>query len=138
MAGRQQGLCKAERLSSRKEITRLFEEGSSFYSYPFNAIWAESRGNGKYPVQFAVSVTKRSFKKAVDRNRIKRLIRESWRRNKYQLYNILEQHNLKLIVMLIYSGKNIPGQELMDRKINELILNFSLNLPIPGGKNGPG
>lgn len=134
MPVKEEGFCKNERLSSRKEIARLFEEGKSFYSYPYNVIWSESNLPMQYPVRLAVSVTKRGFKRAVDRNRIKRMTREAWRKNKQLLYGPLLKHNIAIVVMLIYTGKEIPATEVIERKMRELIANFSLNLHLSGSQ----
>ncbi len=83
---------KAERLKSRKVIELLFKDGKSFGAYPLRLVFLkneEPRSNA--PVQFTVSVPKRSFKSAVARNRIKRKVREAWRLNKHWLYEKLEK-----------------------------------------------
>jgi len=126
------GFGKEERLCSRKEITRLFEEGNSFFSYPFNLIWIKSDNKLHFPAQFAISVSRKSFKKAVTRNRIKRLIREAWRLEKSVLYEYLKQHNICLIVMLIYIGNDVPRHAELRPKVVELIRNFSLHLDKSG------
>ncbi len=96
---------KEERLKSRKEIDRLFSEGASFHQYPFRWVWAERSEEiqpNPYPIQVGVSVSKRRFKLAVDRNHVKRLCRESWRLSKHNLYPRLDAG---YSIMLIYTGK---------------------------------
>jgi len=126
------GFGKEERLCSRKEITRLFEEGNSFFSYPFNLIWIKSDKKLPCPAQLAISVSRKSFKKAVTRNRIKRLIREAWRLEKVVLYEYLKQHSICLIVTLIYVGNDVPDPGELRAKVEELISNFLLHLDVSG------
>jgi ribonuclease P protein component len=93
---------KEERLNKEKLIKELFEEGSSFYFYPFK-VWHKGNSDTSYPVhQVMISVSRRNFKKAVDRNLIKRRIRESFRLNK----NLLPA-GPKLLIAYIYSAKEI-------------------------------
>lgn len=115
-----------ERLKSKKAISALFEEGNSFYCFPFRVLWMDSIHRGHYPVQVAVSVSKKNFKKAVHRNRIKRLMREAWRLNKNRLYSSLEEHNKKIIVMLVFTGNKIPAYKVsagsMEKVVSKLLL----------------
>jgi ribonuclease P protein component len=71
---------KSERLYKKKDIQELFDKGSSFYLYPFRVIAQKSPGPHTNQVLFSVS--KRNFKKAVDRNLVKRRMREAYRLNK--------------------------------------------------------
>src|SRR5687767_2812315 len=94
---------KQERLSGKKKIEELMEKGNSFSKFPFRVVWKEA-DNGVSPrAQIAISVSKRNFKKAVDRNRIKRQIREAYRTGKQPLYEHLEAKNKKIIFMVIYT-----------------------------------
>ena len=71
----------------------------------------------KAPTQFLVGVSKKRFKRAVDRNRIKRLMRECIRKNKEALYPSLEGQDLKLAIMLIYIGNEMPNYQALEAKI---------------------
>ena len=73
---------KEERLRSKKLIEQLFREGSSFNSYPLRFVALHVPEVSEPPVQVLVSVSKRNFKKAVDRNRLKRQIKEAYRLSK--------------------------------------------------------
>lgn len=81
------------------------------------------------PVQVAVSVAKRKFKKAVHRNRIKRLMREAWRHNKLSLYSKLEEHNYQIVVMIVYTSDSMPDYTTVEKKVKEIVSKLLLVLP---------
>lgn len=97
---------KEERLTSKKVIDKLFTEGESFLSFPLKIIFFETLLNSKFPVQAAFSVGKRSFKLAVNRNAIKRKMRETYRLNKHNLYDALGDK--QVAIFFIFIGKEIP------------------------------
>lgn len=119
---------KKERLCSRKAISGLFEKGHSFYSPPFRVLWMVSVDDQHYPVRTGISAGKKSIPRAVDRNRVKRLVRETWRMNKHILYRQLEQLDMKLVIMIIYSGNTVPEYRDIEAGMNKLVRNFSLHL----------
>ncbi len=108
---------KEERLYSKKQISRLFAEGNSFYKYPFKVICLRETSDKPELPKILISVSKRNFKKAVERNKIKRLIREAYRKNKKILIDSkLTERNLMLLA-LIYTGKTILSYAGLERKI---------------------
>jgi len=117
---------KNEKLCSRRIISELFESGKSFYSSPLTVLWMKSRDKIPSPAIVAISVGKKNFRKAVERNRIKRLLREAWRINKHKLYMKLEQLNVQIVIMIIYSGSKMPVyhdlEEHMENTLNSLLL----------------
>lgn len=123
---------KKERLCSRKVIAALFDEGKSFYSGPFRVLWMKSSDPLPCPAAVAISVGKKTMPKAVMRNRVKRLVREAWRLNKHKLYPRLEEMNIHLYIMLIYTANEIPGYEGLEKQMDKLIVNFSLHLSAAG------
>ena len=69
----------------------------------------------------AFSVSKKNFKKAVDRNRIRRLIKESWRLQKKELQLSLQTNQKDLNIFFIYTGKEIPDYQLILKKMGDVI-----------------
>ena len=108
---------KEERLCKKTTIDNLFDNGQSFFIYPCKVIWLESTEDMKYPAQVLINVPKRNFKKAVDRNYIKRIIREAYRKNKKLLYEALELKQKKLNFAIIYSAKEIIDYHELEQKI---------------------
>lgn len=104
---------KEERLSKEKIIQELFEKGSSFYLYPFKVYFMKNPNPDSQVPQVLISVSKKNFKRAVDRNSIKRRIREAYRLNK----NLLPGQN-KLAIAYIYSIKEIlPTAQIQERLV---------------------
>jgi len=100
-------LGKKERLKSRKQTELLFSEGKRFTIVPFRIYYSLYKA-AKSTVQFGAGVSKRNFKKAVDRNKIKRLIREAYRLQKNIIKEKLEEKNYQLTLFFIYTGKELP------------------------------
>jgi len=115
------GYNKYEKLKSRKLIKQLFEDGKAISVFPLRLIYLKTNHDGKYLLQTGVSVSKRNFKLAVDRNRIKRMMREVYRLNKAKFYNNISE---KYIFMFIYLGKKEMDYHKLDKKMNELIDSF--------------
>ena len=100
------------RLSSKKDIGQLLEHGTVLFRYPFKLhLYPLAAGEG---VSFVISVPKKSFKKAVDRNKIKRLTREAVRLNQ----SILSNFNANFL--FVYIGKGIESFENVNKSIQEL------------------
>lgn len=118
----QQTFKKQEKLKKRKLIEQLFNEGKSISAFPVKLIYLELEHNSPYKIQTGVSASKRNFKKAVDRNRIKRLLREVYRKNKYLIYE--SEHTKKHIFMFIYLGKRELDYHSLEDKMKVLIKKF--------------
>jgi len=113
---------KEEKLKKKNLITELFASGKSASVFPLKMVYLENDHESPFKVQAGVSVSKRNFKSAVDRNRIKRLMRESYRKNKHLIYN--DDDTKKHILMFIYQAKREVSYEQMEEKMNELIQKF--------------
>jgi ribonuclease P protein component len=107
---------KEEHLCRKKLIDELFGRGSSFGLYPLRLVWLPTTAPTTDPPQVLVSVSKRSFKHAVDRNRLKRLMREAYRLNKYRLLEAPGGHSVALLA-IIYSGKEKKPFALVEKKL---------------------
>lgn len=106
-----------ERLKSAKSIEYLFSDGKAISAYPLRLVFI-GNSNGADPMRCAFSVSKRHFKKAVDRNRIKRLLRTSYRKIKPTLYQKLPHPYMG---MILFNGKEIPSQKNTDKSMEILL-----------------
>jgi ribonuclease P protein component len=117
---------KEERLCNKRLIDELFHNGSSFLCYPFKAQWLPVNEPADAPVQILISVSKRRYKRAVDRNLVKRRIREAYRLNKQQyLYDVLSIAQKNIIFSIGYIGKEIEPYALMEKKMLKLLKQLS-------------
>lgn len=93
---------KSERLCGEIRIAKLFSEGKAFVVYPFRFVYQITDERNAAAVRVLISVPKKKFKKATDRNRIKRQMREVYRLNKYELFRFCEDNEVNLIVGITY------------------------------------
>jgi ribonuclease P protein component len=114
-----QTFSKSERLCSQVIIDDVFETGKTIVGPSFKLIWKRADGFDEEPVQILISVPKRNFKKAVDRNKIKRRIREIYRKNKNIIYSLKKPETY--YIMLIYTGKTIIEYKEAEGKIIKLL-----------------
>lgn len=99
----------------------LFDNGNIFYSPMFKIVWIKNTVRTSFPAQVAFSVSKKGFRKAVDRNMIKRRIREAYRLNKQKLYDSLNSINVQIAFIIIFRENNIPDYQRVERSISELL-----------------
>ncbi len=121
-------LGKTERLKSRKQIERLFKEGKTITVTPFKIFYILEKEMITIPATsnllFGIGAGTKHFKKAVDRNRIKRLVREAYRLQKNELKVKLMEKNLQLNVFFIYTGKELPLYSLVFEKTGMALQKF--------------
>lgn len=122
-------LGKKERLKRRKIIEQLFREGKGINVPPLRATYKLYTNTLEDALQAGFTASSRQFKKAVDRNRIKRLLREAYRLQKNTLQQKLRDEQKQLAVFFIYTGKEMPSfaivQEQMAAILNKLIKRLS-------------
>ena len=122
-------LKKEERLCNVKLIEKLYHSGSSFLVYPFRIIWHSSEAISEFPVQILISVPKKKFKRAVDRNLLKRRIREIYRTHKAEnLFPFLNERSEKIVLGINYIGNEIAEYVSMEKKFNTAMLRLKKNI----------
>ena len=116
---------KFEKLKSRKQIELLFAQGKSISSFPVKVFYLPVEHTPEHPVQVGVGVSARNFKKAVDRNTIKRRMREAYRLHKLPLHQHLVAAEKSVAVFILWIDKQLPTsaalQDLMPTVIEKLI-----------------
>ncbi len=111
---------KKERLSSHSLIQKLVEKGKSFKVFPFYVKWTYVDINVA-PVQVTFSVSKKKYKRAVDRNLIKRKCKEAYRLQKNPLIEKINGQNKNIIIIISYINKEIVEYEKIEKAIEKII-----------------
>ena len=112
---------KKQKLCGEKVIERLFANGKSISEKPFRAIWNFEKNNDQVCVKSLIVVSKKRLKLAVDRNVVKRRIKEAYRLQKKQLECFLEGTNQQLNLAIIYQQEEILDYKTLEEKINLLL-----------------
>ena len=109
-------LRKHERLKKRDDINLLFSQGESLFEYPIKLYHLKKEAE-EQPILFGVSVPKKKFKKAVDRNLIKRRIREAYRLHQKPLKELFKKKEGSLLIMPVYIADEIVDYQKLEGKI---------------------
>ena len=111
---------KSERLHSKKLIEELFNSNTSFTVYPLRVVYSKKSLHANDPHQMLVSIPKKRFKRAVDRNKLKRRIKEAYRLHK----QVLEEgkREFYLLIGYIYVGKEIANYQEVEKKLKQSLL----------------
>ncbi|MBD0831267.1 ribonuclease P protein component [Aestuariibaculum sediminum] len=112
---------KKEKVKSKKLIEQLFTEGQSVSAYPLRLVYIQTAFNEPIVAKTGVSVSKRQFKTAVARNRIKRLMREAYRLNKASYFNNI---STQYAFMILYIGKEKPTLNQIENRMQHLFNKF--------------
>ena len=114
---------KAEKLKKNKPIEDLFSKGESINHYPFRLMFSlsESDADLLYPAKVAFVVPKRLFKKALDRNNLKRKMREAYRKNKTELYQVLASNTKKAEFVIVFVAKEKLEYRTIEEKMTGLL-----------------
>ena len=116
-----QTFSKQERLCGKKQIDNLFATGESFKEGSFAVIWKTQKGNLEFPAQIMISIPKRNIAKANQRNLLKRLVREAYRKQKQILYKALSKQEKQIIFAIIYLKSNIIKNKEVELEINVVL-----------------
>ena len=111
-----------EHLKSKRVIERLYAEGTSVTAFPLRAVFMELSNEEQEPTAaILISVAKRRFRHAVDRNLLKRRIREAYRTGKHEFIDALKSNNSKMAVAIMYIDTKKSSTEYLCRKMNKLL-----------------
>lgn len=108
---------KKEKLKSRKQLEALFSKGKTLLHFPIKIFYLLPEAPSDNIIKTGVGASSRNFKKAVQRNRIKRLLREAYRLNKQPLHQFLQAQNRQLVVFLLYVDKGMPQKGIIQTKM---------------------
>ncbi|CAD0001501.1 ribonuclease P protein component [Flavobacterium chungangense] len=116
---------KNERLKSKTTIGLLFSEGKSVSKYPLRLVYRQAEADSEEKIKIGVSVSKKYFKKAVDRNYFKRVLRETYRLNKHLLWeNVQQPYSL----MFFYQTKDKLSYDEINTKTVQLFEKFLIQI----------
>lgn len=115
-----QRFSKIERLKSYKLIKRLFTEGAAHHVFPLRMHWIQNE-DSPVAVQMAFSVPKKQFRLAVERNLIRRRMFETYRKGKSTFIETLEDSDVKIAAMIVFTGKQIADYSEIENAIKKLL-----------------
>jgi len=115
------GLPSKERLKSRKQIDALFGGGRRFSQFPLRITYQLLPAVDNAGAQVGVTVSKKNFAKATDRNRIKRRLREAYRLQKEELVQILKEKNLQAAIFFMYTDSNMASFDIVKEAVKKAI-----------------
>ena len=116
-------LRKRERIVSKKQLEALFDGGDSesLAAFPLRVVYHQTeRSQGDAPAQILISVPKKRFKHAVDRNRVKRQIREAYRHHKQLLWEAIPEESQLSVAFIWLSDRHCPTDEVEERVVSLL------------------
>ena len=126
------GLTKTERLTSQLVIDKLFAGGNaSMAAFPLRIVYMQMEkqegsqqwdGVQQPPVSILVSVPKKRLRHAVDRNRMKRLVREAYRLNKHILWNALQEKNFRLAIAFVCITDTLPTFRSVNKSMRKALI----------------
>ena len=133
-----------ERLKLRKQIETLFQSGEAFSVFPLRIVYARTKTTGAEPspVRVGFSIPKKRIKKAVGRNKVRRVIKEAWRLQKHALYRQIPT-GLQLHCFLVFTGTEkftfADAEKVVRKAIEKLVfITATWPTPDPGDLSGAG
>jgi len=110
-----------EKLKSKKDIEHLFKQGKSINAFPLRVIYVKKSETKNITINAGVSISKKNIKLAVNRNLIKRRVREAYRLNNSKIKTHLQKNGVEINLMFIYSAKEILSYQKIEYKIKVLL-----------------
>jgi len=124
-------LCRAERLTLKRRIDELMSQGQAIKQPGMTVIYKFMELPTPFPAQVMFSASKRNYKRSHDRNRIKRLMREGYRKQKHIVYSFFEKHQTQCALLFIFTGRQLPNQAYVHGKIFGMLKRLTETPPIP-------
>lgn len=121
---------KEERVTGKKRIENLFAHGQSFLAYPFRIVFYEYKCAQPELVSILISIPKKRLKRATERNRMKRLLREAYRLNKYLLQSALLLEGHRVDIAFVYVKDEPAGYEIVEKSVRKSLREISNKLKI--------
>jgi ribonuclease P protein component len=132
-----QSFARPFRLKSRDVLNNVFEHGKKVKAWPVMLHYLDSPLPETVPCQAAVSVSKKRFKRAVDRNRIKRLLREAWRLEKTPVEKALHAQGKQRAIVFIFVGNELPTFEAIRLCVQTALKKMPLLSDSPNNEEAP-
>jgi ribonuclease P protein component len=117
-------LPKAYMLAGKKQFETLFQSGEAFFVYPYRIIYQIEKSSTKPNFEIGISVPKRKFKLAVDRNRLKRLTKEAFRLQQAPLHEYLKMGDIVIKILFIYTHTARLDFETVQKSMVKTIKQF--------------
>jgi ribonuclease P protein component len=108
---------KNERLHGKNNIQHLFSHGNSYFIHPLKIYFTEREHHNDVPLKVLFAVSKKTIRRAVRRNLLKRRMREAYRRNKAEIYELLTVKQKQYDLALVYIGKDVESYHVLEKKI---------------------
>jgi ribonuclease P protein component len=128
MNNKQNTFPKEQRLCGKNAIDLLYAEGKAFLSFPFRIVFRTTQKE-ETPPRCLITVPKKRFKHAVDRNYIKRQIRETYRTNKHELFDVLAEKDYQLDFAISFIGEKVADYAFIDKKMKITLKKIISQLP---------